>query len=398
MNSLKWTWVDWFIFTMRCGWYGTGLTYYFVNMDRLGVLPYTTFALFVTIGFIIPQVFWRSGYCNPKLYTLAEFIVTGAFSFLVNNMLGIYLSTSIILMPVLMIGYLMTKATARWAIPLFVIALPANRYWTMDNLFTFFIQYIDILLFFSFGLGFNIITKSQKKYKQLLIENKKQMEQIEQQNKVLEQYAHEIERLALTEERNRMARDLHDSIGHHFTSVTMGLDAIAFMVENHPQMAKEKVLQLSEVARTGLAEVRRTIHQIAPTDDHLMLTKQLENLILDFSSNTNTDIHYEWIGDEQIISPHINLTFKRCLQESITNAKRHGEATFIKVTMQFQKDTITLSIFNNGKPMDKGKPGFGLTSMKNRLQELNGSLKIKEQNGVEVICTLPIRRESIEAH
>jgi signal transduction histidine kinase len=390
----RWMWLDWLIFSLRCSWYGTGLTYYYVYQERLGAFSYQEFALIVSVGFIIPQLFWRPGYVQPTLYAWAELIVSGGFSIYINNILGINLSTSIILMPTLMIGYLMTKKTAPWTIPLFVLLLPANRYWTIDNLFTFFLQYIDILLFFGIGLGFNLITKSQKRYKQLLAENMKQYELIQQQNKALAQYAAEVEKLALLEERNRMARDLHDSIGHHFTSVTVGLDAISYMIESHPKLATEKIKSLAEVARTGLDEVRRTIHQIAPTEDDGSLSEQLEKLIYDFVTHTGTDINFEVEGEEPILPPHMKLTFIRCLQECITNAKRHGRAYYIKVRVQFLEDTIRLEVFNNGTSMGKEKLGFGLTSMKNRLEELNGTLTIKneETEGVTFVCTLPMRR------
>jgi signal transduction histidine kinase len=400
MDNNRWTWLDWLIFSLRCGWYGTGLTYYYVYNERLGELSFPEFTLYVSLGFFIPLIFWRPGYRNATLYTITELIFTGGFSIYINNILGIALSTSIILMPILMIGYMMTKKTAPWAIPLFVVLLPANRYWTIDSSFTFFLQYIDVLLFFGIGAGFNIISRSQKRYKHLLAENMKQYELIEQQNKALEQYAMEVEKLALLEERNRMARDLHDSIGHHFTSVTVGLDAVSYMIESHPQMAAEKVRKLAEVARTGLTEVRRTIHQIAPTDDHLPLSKQLEQLVEEFGLHTDTKVSFQMKGHEPEISPHIKLTLVRCVQECMTNAKRHGEATVLTVNVIYGDEGIELCVFNNGRKMNTDHYGFGLTSMKNRLEELNGELVINngEREGMMVSCTIPVRGKKHEEY
>lgn len=385
-------WIDWLIFSLRCGWYGTGLTYYYVYMERLGELSYIEFSVIVSLGFIVPMLFWRPGYRNPTLYAIAELIVSGGFSIYLNMYLGINLTTSIILMPILMVGYLMTKKTAPWVIPLFVILLPANRYWTVVNPFQFYLQYIDVLIFFVIGVGFNLITKSQKRYKFLLEENMKQVELIEQQNRALEQYATEVEKLALVEERNRMARDLHDSIGHHFTSVTVGLDALSYMIESQPKVAAEKVRSLAEVARTGLTEVRRTIHQIAPSEENELLSFQLEKLVNEFGEHTSTEVEFGIEGDEPNLAPHLKLLLVRCLQECMTNAKRHGEALFIKVGVHFLEEDVQLVVFNNGKGMDTEKFGFGLTMMKNRLEEKNGLLAI-ESNGVEgvtVTCSLPV--------
>lgn len=392
MGSQKWMWVDWLIFSFRCTWYGTGLLYYYVYNDSLEGLSYLEFGFFTLLGLVVPMIFWRPGYVNPTRYAVSELILSGGFSIYINIILGINLSTSIILMPVLMIGYLLTKKTAVWTIPLFVILLPANRYWTIDSDFNFFLQYIDILLFFAIGLGFNLITKSQKRYKNLLIENMKQNEFIQQQNNILEQYSSQVEKLALFEERNRMARDLHDTIGHYFTSVTVGLDAISYMIERNPEMAVEKASSLAGIARDGLTEVRRTIHQIAPSEEHVSLINQLDKLVKEFGTHTNTEINLKIKGEEPELASHIKLTFVRCLQECMTNAKRHGEAIQILVSIQFAEESVQLKVFNNGKKMNSETYGFGLNSMKNRLEERNGTLRIEngEEDGITVICTMPL--------
>lgn len=386
-----WMWMDWLIFSLRCGWYGTGLTYYYVYSENLGSLSYGAFAVMVSLGFFVPLLFWRPSYSNPTLYLIAELFVSGGFSIYINNFLGINLSSSIILMPILMAGYLLTKRNAWWAIPVFVLLLPGNRFWTIENSFSFFLQYVDVFLFFGIGLGFNVITKSQKRYKLLLAENLQQYEQIQQQNKALEQYASQVEKYTLLEERNRMARDLHDSIGHYFTSITTGLDAVSYMIKVNPEMAEEKVTRLAEVARGGLTEVRQTIHQIAPSEDEITFSEQLKKMVFEFGDHTLTKMELDVTGEERGLAPHVKLTLIRFVQESLTNAKRHGEATCIKVKLHFERDSIQLQVWNNGKKIDKVDFGFGLTSMKNRLEELNGLLRIEnEGEGVTFICTLPV--------
>lgn len=179
----------------------------------------------------------------------------------------------------------------------------------IDNLFDFFLQYTDILLFFGIGLGFNLITQSQKRYKNLLTENMKQNKLIQQQNKTLEQYAAKVEKLALLEERNRMERDHHDSIGHYFTSVTVGLGAISYTIETNPKLAAEKVNKLAEISREGLTVVRRTIHQIAPAEDDLPLSIQLAQLTKEFGEHTSTDMNFNIEGKEPELASHLKIIF-----------------------------------------------------------------------------------------
>lgn len=397
MVKTKWMWVDWLIFSLRCGWYLTGAAFYYVNLERLGDLGFANFLLFVSIAFIMPLLFWNPWFVKPQTYTLTELIITSCFSIYINNIAGIALSTSILLMPILMSGYLLTRQSAPWAVPAFIILLPANRYWTIDSMFSFFLQYIDVLLFFCIGVGFNLITKSQKKYKRLLDDNLRQFELIEQQNRALSHYAEEIEKLALVEERNRMARDLHDSIGHHFTSLTVGLDAVQYMLDSHPHLAARQIEQLADLARGGLTEVRRTIHDIAPSEDDLPLSVQLENLVRAFSHHTDTKTKWEVHGEEAFVPAHVKITLIRCLQESMTNAKKHGGATYIHICLTFHEQMITLTVFNNGKQIHVDHDGFGLRSMKNRMQQLNGVFAIQnEEDGVSVTCTLPLRRMNDE--
>lgn len=397
MNKQQhWTWMDWLLFSLRCSWYVTGLTYYYVYQERLGQLSYLEFAGFVSLGLVVPLWFWRPGYSNPTRYAVAELVVSGGFSVYINMILGIHLNTSTILMPILMIGYLLTKRMALWAIPAFVILLPASRYGTMDSEFQFYLQYVDVLLFFGIGVGFNLMTRSQRRYKALLAENMQQVELIRQQNQALEQYAAQVEQLTLVQERNRMARDLHDSIGHHFTSVTVGLDAISYMIESQPKLAAEKVRRLADIARDGLDEVRRTIHQIAPAEEHRTLVRQLEELVLDFQAHTGTEMLLTVEGIEPYLLSHKKLAFVRCLQEGMTNAKRHGQADRMEVRLLFSETTIQLDMMNDGKTMENTVPGFGLTAMKTRLEELGGAMGIRNlpHGGVVVTCTIPVEGKS----
>lgn len=389
----EWLWTDWFVFALRLCWYITGLIYFYVYPDTLPGLPYSYFVGMVTLCYFIPQFFWRPGYINRTLYPIAELICTGSFVFYTNIILGLYMPTSVILMPVLMIGYLATKKTAVWALPIFLILIPGLRFWSAENLFMFFIQYIDIFIFFGFGLNFNIIIRSQQKAKRLLKENVRQYEQIQEQNKVLEKYARQVEELTLVGERNRLARELHDSIGHHYTSVTVGLDAVSYMMDRAPEQAKQKIEQLAHVARQGLDEIRKNIHQIAPAEEDKPLSKHLEVIAKEFSNHTETEVQFTCLGDERPVSPSIKLAIIRCFQEAITNAKRHGHATKIVARCGFHSDRLELTIENNGLPLTEHKPGFGLRGMEERLAELQGSLTIENSRDGEVrlTATIPLK-------
>lgn len=391
-SDQEWIWVDWFIFFLRLCWYLSGMLYFFLHREELSGQSYLLFVGILTICYIVPHVFWRPGYKHSVLYPISELIVAGGASIYFNIISQLDLGSSMILMPIVMIGYLATKQTAKWVFPLFLLGLPIPRFWTIDYM-DYFLQYIDIFIFFGFGACFNFVIQSQKKTKRIIEENTKQYQLIQEQYRVLQQYAEQIEKVTLLQERNRLAQELHDTIGHHFTSVTVGLDAIAYLLETDVDRAKQKVEKLAEVSRKGLDDIRKHIHQIAPTEHDAPLSSLLQQIAVNFKENTDTDVQYYKEGKELPISKTIKLVFIRCLQEALTNAKRHGDASSISIETLFTDSEIVLTIENNGSPIDVLQPGFGITAMKERIAQVNGNLDIFSENhrGVKLMITIPVK-------
>lgn len=387
-----WIWVDWFIFFLRLCWYLSGTLYFFLHKEELRGQSILLFVGILTVSYIVPHIFWRPGYKNPIFYPIAELIVAGGASIYFNIVSQMNLGSSMILMPLLMIGYLATKQTAKWAFPLFLLVLPIPRLWTIDNI-PYFLQYIDIFIFFGFGACFNYVIHSQKKTKRIIEENTKQYKLIQEQYRVLQQYAEQIEKVTLLQERNRLAQELHDTIGHHFTSVTVGLDAVAYLLETDLDLAKQKIEKLADVSRRGLEDIRKHIHQIAPTEHNAPLSSLLHQIAANFKENTDTEVQYQMQGKEFPISKNIKLVFIRCLQEALTNAKRHGGASKIIIDTLFTDSKIVLTIENNGSPIDVLHPGFGITAMKERIAQFHGNLDItsEKHRGVKLTITVPIK-------
>lgn len=390
--AFEWVGVDWFIFFLRLCWYLAGVLTLFIDVKGESVLTYVSFVGILTVYYLVPLIFWRPGYKNPVLYPIAELIIGGGASVYFNIFEHFNLGPAMILMSILMVGYLATKKSARWTLPVFLILYPLPTLWTMDTV-TYFLQYIDIFIFLGFGACFNYVIHSQQKTKRIIEENNKQYQLIQEQYRVLQQYAEQIEKVTLLQERNRLAKELHDTIGHHFTSVTMGLDAVSYLLEKDVDRAKQKVEALANVSRKGLEDIRRHIHQIAPSENEQPLSELLHKIVDSFKENTDTDVQFNRQGREIPISKNIKLAFIRCLQEALTNAKRHGGASEILVDYLFTDYEIVLSIENNGSPIDALQPGFGLTAMKERIGELHGNLDITSgtHHGVKLTITVPIK-------
>jgi len=245
-----------------------------------------------------------------------------------------------------------------------------------------------------------------KQINQMVVNIKEMMESIQQkaeqeahllymkkQNKALEQYAQQVEKLTLVEERNRLAVELHDTIGHTLVSLIIGLDSVKSLMENDIKEAKTWLTSLIEMGRNSINEVRKHIHQIA-FDAEETLIAHFNQVISDFSKNTGVDVHTNYLGTEvQLITP-VKMTLVRCLQELLTNAVKHGDSTEVGVTLTFLEEAIKLQVADNGKGSEQVSLGFGLNAMKNKLQMLQGDISIHSQvdKGFEVQCFIPLKK------
>jgi signal transduction histidine kinase len=335
-------------------------------------------------AFLIPQ--WsgiKIDSFGVKNYPLLELTFSGLFLIVGCYFLGEY--SSFLAYPALCAGIYSKPGKGRWWL------------WTGFSLVPFLavlavgLDHIGLGVidgFFLFGIGISVanVIEAEKKTQMLLVENRRQ-------NQLLEEYAKQIEMVTLLEERNRLARDLHDTVGHTFTSVIMGLDAVSFLMKTSPEKAQEQLDMLSSVMRKSLGEIRTQIHQISPSGEREELPFQLKKIADEFALHTKTTIQFEHIGHQNInISSHGTITLVRCLQESLTNAIRHGNANEIMITLKADSSHVILLVQDNGIGIRDVSYGFGLNGMKERLESIQGGLSMesKENEGTIVTCYVPI--------
>jgi signal transduction histidine kinase len=335
-------------------------------------------------AFLIPQ--WlgiKIDSFGVKNYPLLELIFSGLFLIVGCYLLGEY--SSFLAYPALCAGIYSNPGKERWwfwagfsLVPfLAVLAVGLNHLG---------LGVIDGFFFYGIGIAVANVIEAEKRTQRLLVENRRQ-------NQLLKEYARQIEKVTLLEERNRLARDLHDTVGHTFTSVIMGLDAASYLMKTSPEKAQEQVDVLSDVMRKSLREIRTQIHQISPSEDREDVPSQLKKIADEFALHTKTNIHFEHIGLHEInISSQATITLIRCLQESLTNAIRHGNANEIMITLKADFSHLILLIQDNGIGIREVSFGFGLNGMKERLESLQGRLSIesKGNEGTVVTCFLPV--------
>lgn len=227
----------------------------------------------------------------------------------------------------------------------------------------------------------------------LLTVNHRQNETIRKQNAVLEQYMSQIERITLAEERNRMSRELHDTVGHAYTSIIMGMEA--FRAELATEKGIQRLDSLLELGRKSIEEVRGYLHQMESQQQSLSLVQSLQKLGDEFQEHARVEVSFRAFGEESRLSRQAKMAFIRCLQESLTNAVRHGQATDITVSLKFGHRDTRLEVHDNGRGMEEWQEGFGMNAMKERAMNLQGQVFVytKPGAGTLVTCTLPRQAE-----
>ncbi|RSK29146.1 sensor histidine kinase [Bacillus sp. HMF5848] len=341
------------------------------------------------IAGVIPQLIWlKSERMNKWIYPVLELTLSGLFLLYSSYEIGKYFSY--IAIPAMCAAAQIH--TVRLRVPLWIwfSIIPSITMALVTPLSSFNLAILEGFLFFGLGCIIWKIIHVQQKMQHLLDEN-------EQQRQVLEQYAKQVETITLLEERNRLARELHDTVGHTLTSVIMGLDAVSYLVKTEPDEAQMSLKQLRDAASKGLDEVREQIHHIVPLADEEPLLIKLNKIAEEFALYTGTKIDFNHVGADVVVPLPIKMIFVRCMQESLTNAKRHGGANQIQITLTLQSNQISLTIHDNGRGTENLQYGYGLTKMRERIDAYHGELEIKsgENIGTTVHCQLPLKYRKV---
>jgi signal transduction histidine kinase len=216
-------------------------------------------------------------------------------------------------------------------------------------------------------------------------------QQLEEANVRLRAFALEAERTAETRERNRLAREIHDTLGHTLTGIAAGLDACIVLVDAAPAVVKKQLEKIRETARHGLVDVRRSVKKLRPDDlEKMPLQQAIKKVIAEFSASSGVEIQLVELGWPEKLREDEEEVIYRIVQEGITNARRHGRATKVTVTCGLEPGRFYIIIADNGEGCAELKQGFGLRHMEERLELLHGRLRYWSDKGFTLEATIPM--------
>ena len=206
-------------------------------------------------------------------------------------------------------------------------------------------------------------------------------EALEQKNAELLATQHLLAEANKQSERTRIARDLHDLLGHHLTALTINLQVASHLTDGD---AKEKVLQCHQLSKLLLSDVREAVSMLRENQQLDLLTalKTIHAPGLSVDLNIEDTISIE---DLQLAE-----TILRCCQEAITNALKHSDANKVCISLIMQGANYHLNIKDNGNANPNIKMGNGLTGMKERIEKLQGQFAIStHSNALAYDIVLP---------
>ena len=385
-DQRKWHWLDYVLFLIRTIWI-TNIGY-LISIGTTGLNKWILLLWAISL-YIIPHLFYRPGLIKFPKYVFAEVLLTGSAFIYLSIQYEISETYSFLFWPMFTVAYACQVKPLIWLGPFLYISIFFAGTLAGD-LFAdegFFARFIDTTIFYGIGLCIGRMTIVNNANKTLIAF-------IEEKNEDLEYYSKKIEELTIKEERNRVSQDLHDTVGHIFTSVITSLDALPFLYRADKIEAEKSIKEISDLARAGLHDVRKTIHQMSPMT-HQTLIESVQELIVDFMKHTSTDIKLIVEGEATKVGERIKFAIIRCIQEGLTNAKKHGQATIINVTISFNQEELIVLIEDNGMGFNELHLGFGLRSMKDRISALAGTVEFysKLNAGMRITCHIPTTKE-----
>jgi signal transduction histidine kinase len=208
--------------------------------------------------------------------------------------------------------------------------------------------------------------------------------------------------LAVAHERNRLAREIHDSLAHYLTVINVELEAADKLSRLGPDQADralEEVRRARRLTVECLQEVRRSVAALrAASSEELSLPTALKRLAAEFAEGTGIKVHLDVLfPEDELLAPETALALYRAAQEGLTNVQRHANAANVQLALSKNDGNLELAVQDDGQspgqPDADGQSGFGLLGLRERVELLGGRLQFGRgpEGGARLVVLLPAR-------
>jgi signal transduction histidine kinase len=197
----------------------------------------------------------------------------------------------------------------------------------------------------------------------------------------------QLQELAVAEERNRLAREIHDGLGHYLTATTMQIQGAKALLANTDAVTQAPVAltalgKAETLLQEALADVRRSVATLrAGADGEKPLAAAIAHLVDQCRGLDGLDVQFDLQGVPRNLNSQAELALYRVVQEGLTNVRKHAQATHVEVLLGYEANKVCLRICDNGKGMGEATGGFGLLGLRERVELQGGKVRIDSQSG-----------------
>ncbi|MEV0621975.1 sensor histidine kinase [Nonomuraea sp. NPDC050404] len=368
--------------------------------QRLGILGLTALAAGWTLWMVTLHPAWMANGRAAGLYIAGLVAFITALGLLDHYFASFYAFTGYLHSWHFLLGRWRiagVAATAAAAVTGYFGGLPGPDPAVISSYVLFIVVIVVLVVLFSL---FGDVTADRSARRQQMVdrlaETNAKLEETMRENAGLQaQLLLQAREAGVTDERQRMAREIHDTLAQGLAGIITQVQAAA-RAEDDPAEWRRHLDNAARLARDGLAEARRSVHAVAPAElESARLPEALAEVTRRWQDVHGVRTEFATTGPVRPLHPEVEVTLLRVAQEALANVGKHAGAARVGVTVSYMEDVVTLDVRDDGAgfvPGDGGG-GFGMTSMRQRVTRLAGSLEIESEpgGGTAVSATVPAR-------
>jgi signal transduction histidine kinase len=199
------------------------------------------------------------------------------------------------------------------------------------------------------------------------------------------------EEMTALKERNRIAVEIHNTVGHHLTTALVQIEAARMLFDQDPAGSKKRMEISKEQVRQGLNQLRQAIHAIKADRDYEDFSSAVQALLEQVRSHAQVSVDAS-LDDISEVRLKLKKVLYHMILESITNAIKHGNCSRIKIRLARAGGRLTLSNYNDGVLPKEIKFGYGLSQIKKQVKEMGGTLsvQISQEGWFGLVAEMPV--------
>ena len=222
--------------------------------------------------------------------------------------------------------------------------------------------------------------EESKNLKDIKKDNRKEKFIMEEKVSNFNKYLEQNEVVISLRERNIMAQKLHDHLGHRITSSIMQLEVTKETLGKNNEISMKYLLSAMENLRVGMEEIRTVLRNVKPKDRTITI-ENIKKLLLEFQYNSGIKTHFHLEGEVEKLGVKRLIVIEENIKEALTNTLKYSKASQINVSILIYNKVARIEIKDNGQGSSNIKKGLGIIGMEERLEKINGNMKIDGSDG-----------------